>query len=410
MTWWETIRTGWDAIRGHRLRSGLTMLGILIGIAAVVLTVGLGLGSQQEVGARISSLGSNLLIVTPGSSTTTAGVRGGFGTASTLTTDDADALASPVAAPDIAAVAPIKSSSQALTAGSANWTTSVVGTDSSWLDVRARSLSDGRFISTADVADSAAVTVLGSETATELFGSPDAVGRIVTINNVEFTVVGVLASAGSDASTNLDDQAVVPISTASNRLVGGATRSAVSTIYIQAASPEVLSAAYQEADSLLLNLHHIATPTSADFTISSQQTLLATATSVSRTLTILLTGIAALSLLVGGIGVMNIMLVSVTERTREIGLRKALGAPPAAIRRQFLVEATVLGLAGGLLGATLGIACALLLPGLLSTTIVVSPTAVIGSIAIAMAIGVIFGVYPATRAARMAPIDALRSE
>ena len=410
MTWWETIRTGWDAIRGHRLRSGLTMLGILIGIAAVVLTVGLGLGSQQEVGARISSLGSNLLIVTPGSSTTTAGVRGGFGTASTLTTDDADALASPVAAPDIAAVAPIKSSSQALTAGSANWTTSVVGTDSSWLDVRARSLSDGRFISTADVADSAAVTVLGSETATELFGSPDAVGRIVTINNVEFTVVGVLASAGSDASTNLDDQAVVPISTASNRLVGGATRSAVSTIYIQAASPEVLSAAYQEADSLLLNLHHIATPTSADFTISSQQTLLATATSVSRTLTILLTGIAALSLLVGGIGVMNIMLVSVTERTREIGLRKALGAPPAAIRRQFLVEATVLGLAGGLLGATLGIACALSLPGLLSTTIVVSPTAVIGSIAIAMAIGVIFGVYPATRAARMAPIDALRSE
>jgi len=410
MTWWETIRTGWDAIRGHRLRSGLTMLGILIGIAAVVLTVGLGLGSQQEVGARISSLGSNLLIVTPGSSTTTAGVRGGFGTASTLTTDDADALASPVAAPDIAAVAPIKSSSQALTAGSANWTTSVVGTDSSWLDVRARSLSDGRFISTADVADSAAVTVLGSETATELFGSPGAVGRIVTINNVEFTVVGVLASAGSDASTNLDDQAVVPISTASNRLVGGATRTAVSTIYIQAASPDVLSAAYQEADALLLNLHHIATPTSADFTISSQQTLLATATSVSRTLTILLTGIAALSLLVGGIGVMNIMLVSVTERTREIGLRKALGAPPAAIRRQFLVEATVLGLAGGVLGAVLGIGCALLLPGLLGTTIVVSPAAVIGSIAIAMAIGVIFGVYPATRAARMAPIDALRSE
>ncbi len=286
----------------------------------------------------------------------------------------------------------------------------MVGTEPSWLDVRARSLSDGRFISTADVADSAAVTVLGSETATELFGSTDAVGRTVTINNVEFSVVGVLASAGSDASANLDDQAVVPISTASNRLVGGSTRNAVSTIYLQAASPEVLSAAYQEADALLLNLHHVATPTAADFTISSQQTLLATATSVSRTLTILLTGIAALSLLVGGIGVMNIMLVSVTERTREIGLRKALGAPPAAIRRQFLVEATVLGLAGGLLGAVLGIACALLLPGLLSTTIIVSPAAVIGSIAIAMAIGVIFGVYPATRAARMAPIDALRSE
>ena len=410
MNWWETIRTGWDAILGHRLRSGLTMLGILIGIAAVVLTVGLGLGSQQEVGARISSLGSNLLIVTPGSSTTTGGIRGGFGTASTLTTDDADALASTVAAPDIAAVAPIKSTSESLTAGSTNWTTSVVGTGPSWLDVRARTLSDGRFLTSADVAESAAVTVLGSETATELFGSPDAVGQAVTINNVDFTVVGVLASAGSDASTNLDDQAVVPISTASNRLVGGATRNAVSTIYIQAAAPDMLSAAYQEADALLLNLHHIASPTSADFTISSQQTLLATATSVSRTLTILLTGVAALSLLVGGIGVMNIMLVSVTERTREIGLRKALGAPPAAIRRQFLVEATVLGLAGGVLGAALGIAGALVLPNLLGTTIVVSPAAVVGSIAIAMAIGVVFGVYPATRAARLAPIDALRSE
>ena len=410
MTWWETIRTGWDAIRGHRLRSGLTMLGILIGIAAVVLTVGLGLGSQQEVGARISSLGSNLLIVTPGSSTTTGGIRGGFGTASTLTTDDADALASTVAAPDIAAVAPIKSTSESLTAGSTNWTTSVVGTGPSWLDVRARTLSDGRFLTSADVAESAAVTVLGSETATELFGSPDAVGQAVTINNVDFTVVGVLASAGSDASTNLDDQAIVPISTASNRLIGGTTRNAVSTIYIQAAAPDMLSAAYQEADALLLNLHHIASPTSADFTISSQQTLLATATSVSRTLTILLTGVAALSLLVGGIGVMNIMLVSVTERTREIGLRKALGAPPAAIRRQFLVEATVLGLAGGVLGAALGIAGALVLPNLLGTTIVVSPAAVVGSIAIAMAIGVVFGVYPATRAARLAPIDALRSE
>ena len=410
MNWLETFRTGWDAIRSHRLRSGLTMLGILIGIAAVVLTVGLGLGSQQEVGARISSLGSNLLIVSPGSSTTTGGIRGGAGSASTLTISDATALASPVAAPDIMAVAPIKNSSLALTAGTTNWTTTVVGTSPSWLSVRARTLSDGRFLTDQDDADVAAVTVLGSSTATELFGTTDVVGRSVTINNIEFTVVGVLEPAGSDASANLDDQALVPLSTSANRLVGGSSRTSVSTIYLQAQSADALSAAYQEAQSLLLNLHQVASATTADFTISSQQSLLDTATSVSKTLTILLTGIAALSLLVGGIGVMNIMLVSVTERTREIGLRKALGAPPTAIRRQFLVEAVVLGLSGGLLGAALGIAGAKILPGLLSTTIVISPAAVLGSIAIAIAIGIIFGVYPATRAARLAPIDALRSE
>ena len=410
MNWLETFRTGWDAIRSHRLRSGLTMLGILIGIAAVVLTVGLGLGSQQEVGARISSLGSNLLIVSPGSSTTTGGIRGGAGSASTLTISDATALASPVAAPDIMAVAPIKNSSLALTAGTTNWTTTVVGTSPSWLSVRARTLSDGRFLTDQDDADVAAVTVLGSSTATELFGTTDVVGRSVTINNIEFTVVGVLEPAGSDASANLDDQALVPLSTSANRLVGGSSRTSVSTIYLQAQSADALSAAYQEAQSLLLNLHQVASATTADFTISSQQSLLNTATSVSKTLTILLTGIAALSLLVGGIGVMNIMLVSVTERTREIGLRKALGAPPTAIRRQFLVEAVVLGLSGGLLGAALGIAGAKILPGLLSTTIVISPAAVLGSIAIAIAIGIIFGVYPATRAARLAPIDALRSE
>ncbi len=410
MNWLETFRTGWDAIRSHRLRSGLTMLGILIGIAAVVLTVGLGLGSQQEVGARISSLGSNLLIVSPGSSTTTGGLRGGAGSASTLTITDANALASGVAAPDIAAVAPIKNSSLSLTAGSTNWTTTVVGTSPSWLSVRARTLAEGRFLTDQDDADRAAVTVLGSETATELFGTTDVVGRTVTINDIEFSVVGVLAPAGSDASANLDDQALVPLATSANRLVGGTSRNAVSTIYLQAPSADALSAAYQEAQALLLNLHQITAATSADFTISSQQSLLATATSVSKTLTVLLTGIAALSLLVGGIGVMNIMLVSVTERTREIGLRKALGAPPTAIRRQFLVEAVVLGLAGGVLGAVLGIAGAKILPGLLDTTIVISPTAVVGSIAIAVAIGIVFGVYPATRAARMAPIDALRSE
>lgn len=409
MNFLETLRTSWNSIRSHRLRSGLTMLGILIGISAVILTVGLGLGTQQQVGAQISALGSNLLIVSPGSSTSTTGVRGGFGSASTLTTADAEALASSVAAPDIGAIAGVRTSSLPLTNGSANWTTSVVGSTASWLTVRSRTLSAGRFITDADNADQAAVAVLGPSTATELFGTTDVVGQTFTANNIQFSVIGVLATAGSDSTANLDDQAIVPISTATNRLLGGATKNSLSTIFIQAASSGQLSAADQESQALLLQQHQIATA-AADFTISSQEALLTTATSVSRTLTVLLTGIAALSLLVGGIGVMNIMLVSVSERTREIGLRKALGAPPGAIRRQFLVEATILGSVGGLLGAALGILGVKVLPHFISTVLVVSPMAVGRSIVIAIVIGMIFGVYPAARAARLSPIDALRSE
>jgi putative ABC transport system permease protein len=261
------------------------------------------------------------------------------------------------------------------------------------------------------VSSEAAVTVLGTSTAQELFGFQDPVGRTVTIGSTPFTVIGVLASAGTSSSaTNQDDQAVVPISTAADRLFGGATRTSVQSIYVEAATSDSLSAAYQEANNELLNLHHITTPTSADFTITSQQSLLSTATSVDATLTVLLGGIAGISLLVGGIGVMNIMLVSVTERIREIGLRKAIGANPSAIRRQFLVEAAMLGLAGGLLGVLLGIVGALVLPHLISTQIAISPTATIGAIVVAMCIGMAFGVYPASRAARLAPIDALRSE
>jgi putative ABC transport system permease protein len=252
--------------------------------------------------------------------------------------------------------------------------------------------------------------VVGATTATELFGTTRVVGQQVTIAGTPFTIVGVLAEAGSSTDSDLDDVVVVPLTTAADTVSGGLTRSSLTTIYVQAASADQLSAAYQEAQTLLLNLHGITDADSADFTIDSQDSLVSTATSVYRTLTVLLTGIAALSLLVGGIGVMNIMLVSVTERTREIGLRKALGAPPWAIRRQFLVEAAVLGLAGGVLGAVLGILAATLLPGVLDTSIVVSGAAVAGSVAVALAIGLVFGVYPATRAARLAPIDALRSE
>ncbi|WP_375490771.1 ABC transporter permease [uncultured Jatrophihabitans sp.] len=410
MNWAETVRTGLSAVRAHRMRSALTVLGILIGIATVVLSVGLGEGTKSSVSSEINALGSNLLIVSPGSTTSSSGVRGGSGSAATLTVNDANALESTVSAPDVRAVAPIQSTSLELENGSTNWTTTVVGTSTSWLSVRARKLSSGTFLTAANEKDASQVVVLGSETAEELFGPLDPVGRTVTIDDISFTVQGVLASTGSDSSSNLDDTAVVPLSTEVERLSTSSSRSSLSSIYLSARTNGTISAAYQEVDAILLSRHAITTATAADFTITAQDSLLSTATSVSSTLTVLLGGIAALSLLVGGIGVMNIMLVSVSERTREIGLRKALGATPVVIRRQFLVEASALGLIGGVAGAALGIGGAEIIPHFISNDITLSGTAIGGAIVVAVAIGLIFGVYPASRAARLAPIDALRSE
>jgi putative ABC transport system permease protein len=414
MSWLETLRTGLNGVRTHRLRSGLTVLGILIGIAAVILTVGLGEGAQAQVSSEITSLGTNLLTISPGSSTSSTGIRGGFGTASTLTTADATALSSKTVAPDIKAVAPISESSESLTAGTSNWTTTVVGSTPSWMTVRGETVAQGRFVDNQDVTDHEPVIVLGSVTASELFSREDPVGQTVDVDGLPLTVVGVLNSVGSSTSSSStsdpDDTAVVPLTTAAAQIFGGTSRNTLSSIIVQARSSADLTAAYQEANHELLELHGITTATDADFTITSSASLISTATSVDRTLTILLGGVAGISLLVGGIGVMNIMLVSVTERIREIGLRKALGATPGLIRRQFLVEASVLGLGGGALGAGLGIVGALFLPGVVGDPIAISPLAVALAVVVAMAIGVIFGVYPASRAAHLAPIDALRSE
>ncbi len=410
----ETFRTGLEAVVSHRLRSALTVLGIMIGITAVILTVGLGEGAQQQVSSQISALGSNLLTVTPGSTTSSAGIRGGFGSASTLTVGDAAALSSNVVAPDVNAVAPASTVSESLAAGTTNWTTTVVGTDPSWLTVRGRSMTEGRFIAAHDLATRADAAVLGATTAQELFGFRDPVGQTVNIAGQPMSVIGVLNTVGSSSTSstasNPDDQAIVPLTTASALLFGGSSRNSVSQILIQSTSAGTLSAAYQEADAELLSLHGVTTAASADFTITSEQQVLSTATSVDKTLTILLGGVAGISLLVGGIGVMNIMLVSVTERIREIGLRKALGATPRVIRRQFLVEASVLGSVGGVLGAGLGLLGAAILPHFISDKITISPVATAGAIVIAIGIGIAFGVYPASRAARLAPIDALRSE
>jgi putative ABC transport system permease protein len=409
MTWAETLRTGWSAIASHRLRSILTMLGIVIGVSSVILTVGLGQGAQDKVRDQISALGSNLLVVSPGSTTSSSGVRGGFGSASTLTLQDASAIADSSVVPEVDQVAPTTGGSVSLLAGTTNWSTQMTGTTPAWLEVRSRTLQSGRFFTQTEVENRARVTVLGPDTASELFGGRNAVGQSVTTDGATLTVIGVLASSGSssESTSSQDDTAVVPIGTAQQ--ITGATTDAVTTIYVQARSEATLGAAYAEITSLLLNLHDVSS-TEADFTVTSQKALLETANSTNRTLTVLLGGIAAISLLVGGIGVMNIMLVSVTERIREIGLRKALGATPRVIRRQFLVEASLLGLAGGLLGVLLGAVGARVLPPLINQPVSLSALATFAAIGTALALGIGFGVYPASRAARLTPIDALRSE
>ena len=412
MSWRDTFWTAMDAVRSHRLRSSLTMLGILVGITAVVLTVGIGQGSSATVRDQINELGTNLLVVSPGSSTSSAGVRGGFGTVSTLTQADAAALTSRVTAPDVAAVSPVSTTSAELvnpTTG-ANWTTTLTGTTPNWQTTRSRDAQQGRFITAKDERNAAPVVVLGPETVTQLFGSTDPIGNYVTYNGVKLQVVGVLQSLSSAEQAASNDLAVVPLSTYGQRLVGGTSRNSVSSIYVKATSSDTLSTAYQETNALLLNTHHITSASNADFSIATQQSILAASNTVDNTLTVMLAGIAVISLLVGGIGVMNIMLVSVSERIREIGVRKAIGAAPSVIRRQFLVEASILGLAGGLLGVVLGILGAILIPQFGSQRVILSVPASIGAIVIGVGIGVVFGVYPASRAARLAPIDALRSE
>ena len=410
MNWRDTLRTAMDAVRSHRLRSALTMLGILIGITAVVLTVGIGEGARAAVQEDINALGTNLLVVSPGSSTSSTGVRGGFGSASTLTEQDAEALASADAAPDIEAVAPASTTSASLANGSTNWTTTLTGTTPSWAKVRSRDVSNGRFLRQSDVDDAKAVVVLGPDTASELFAGQDPVGQTVSYNGVTLEVVGVLEPLSSSEETTSNDLAIVPLSTYAQRLVGGTNRNTVSSIYVKATDASTLSAAYQESKALLLNIHGITNAADADFSIATAESVLSTATSVDDTLTVMLGGIAVISLLVGGIGVMNIMLVSVTERIREIGLRKALGARPSLIRRQFLVEASVLGFAGGVLGVALGVVGAFVLPAVSDTRVILSVPAALLAIVVAMGVGMIFGVYPASTAARLAPIDALRSE
>ena len=400
----RTFETGLSGIFTHRLRSILTTLGILFGVAAVICVVAIGQASAQSVNARIAALGTNLLTVSPGS-TSAGGVFGGLGSANTLTMDDAHGLQSRDNAPDIQAVAPIVQARETMVSQATNWSSSVQGSTPDWLTTNARSVAQGHFFTEADVASHAQYIVLGATTASNLGVG---VGDSVTVGRVPFQVIGVLNQSGGFGFQNGDDLGVVPITSAQDDLTGGNPNS-VQRILLSATSSQTVGSAYLEAQQLLLATHHV-DATSADFNITSQSTFLSTAQQVTTTLTILLASVAAISLLVGGIGVMNIMLVSVTERTREIGLRKALGARPGDLLRQFLIEAATLSGVGGLLGVGVALLAAVIVPRVTSIGMDITPEPILVAVAVACGVGLVFGVYPASRAARMAPIEALRAD
>lgn len=400
----HTIETGLRSLLGHRLRSVLTTLGILFGVAAVIATVGIGQASSDSVTARITSLGTNLLTISGGSSVS-GGVFGGSGSANTLTMADVSGLQDHQSAPDIEAVAPVSQGRASLVSASGNWSTTVSGSTADWLVTNTRTMSTGTFLIAHDVSTRAQVIVLGPTTASNLGVG---VGDLVMVRQIPFEVIGILAATGSQGFGNQDDLAVIPISTAQDELFGGG--SSVQRILLSATSPGTIGSAYLEANQILLQTHHITDPSQTDFTITTQTQVLSTAQAVTQTLTILLASVAAISLLVGGIGVMNIMLVSVTERTSEIGLRKALGATPNDLFRQFVIEAGVLTAAGGLLGVGTGLAVGYVVPRAANIAVHITPLPVLSAVGVAVAVGLIFGVYPALRAARLAPIDALRAQ
>ena len=410
MTVWQAFLEALESLSGNKLRSGLTVLGIVIGVAAVIAMLAVGKGAQESITGSINSIGTNLLVVFPGGK--------GVDRFRPLTMRDADALRDQLAAPSIEAVAPTFESGGEVTFGGQQTSGPLIGVTPEYFQVRNVKLAEGEFITDEHLLGRASVALLGPEVAETLFGHADGVtGETVRIEGQPFRVIGVLESKGGGEFGSEDDQVIVPLTTAKARLLGpksGQAGDRIDMIYVQAASGDVVSQAMEEIAQTLRARHRI-TDEMDDFTIFTQQDLLAEAESITNVLTIFLGGIAGISLLVGGIGIMNIMLVSVTERTREVGLRKALGARKRDILTQFLTESSLLSLLGGLIGILLGWLTSLIVGQIAAAneapfTPVVGLDAILLATIFSAAIGLFFGIYPANRAAGLEPVEALRYE
>ena len=401
------IRIAFRALARNKTRAALTMLGIIIGVSAVIVMVSIGQGAQATVQAQIESMGTNLLFVSAGSQNV-GGVRSGAGDTgtNTLTVDDLEAIKREV--PSVSMVSPVINSRSQMIAGNQNWSTSIQGVSEQFPDIRKWAVGSGDFFTDSDVRSAARVVVIGQTIADNLFPGEDAVGQTMRISNMPFRVVGVMARKGQDPQgRDQDDAAFAPYTSVQKKLLGN-TR--VQVAYVSAVSQDATYTAQSQIADLLRQRHKLAQGAADDFTVRNMSDVAEAANETNSVMTMLLGSIAGVSLLVGGIGIMNIMLVSVTERTREIGIRMAIGARSTAVRTQFLVESIVLSLTGGFAGIALGVLASVGVPLLLGWPTLVSTASIVGSVVFSAGVGIFFGYYPARKAAALDPIDALRYE
>jgi len=404
------VRIALRALRVNKLRAALTMLGIIIGVGAVIATVAIGSGAEQRIADQIKSIGSNMMIIMPGS-TTSGGLRAGMGSSLTLSEDDARAIAVDVS--PVQSVAPSMRGTAQVVFGNQNWSTIVQGVTPEYLDVREWGIAAGRMFGQEDLDGATKVAVLGKTVAENLFADGDPLDQIIRIKKVPFTVIGVLSYKGQSAwGQDQDDAVLIPLSTAKTKVLGVSQANArmVGVIAVKVRSGDLMGEAEQQIGDLLRQRHRLQPWQESDFSIRNLDEVFRAQEESSRTMRNLLGAVAAVSLLVGGIGIMNIMLVSVTERTREIGIRMAVGARTWDIRWQFLVEAVTLALIGGLAGVGLGVGGSAVIAHMARWSTLVSPVAVVGAFVSAAATGLLFGLYPAWRASLLDPIEALRYE
>jgi putative ABC transport system permease protein len=405
----NTVRVALRAILRNKLRSFLTTLGIVIGVGAVIAMMAIGAGAKAQVEQAFAAMGTNVLIVLPGSSST-SGVHGGFGSMPTLTWDDLAAIRSEIAT--VKRAAPSLRSNLAVVSEDQNWTTAVTGTSPEYFDIRNWPIALGSAFTQSDVDSGAKVVVLGQTVVDKLYGpNADPVGQSVRVGSTPFQVVGVAAKKGQSATgQDYDDAAFIPFSTFAQKVQGGLSKYLQGQIMVEATQAETTSRAQQDIVALLRDRHHVARGADDDFSIRNLSEIADARQQGTQTMTLLLASVAAVSLLVGGIGIMNIMLVSVTERTREIGIRMAVGAEPHHILTQFLIEALSLSVAGGLIGVASGLGTAAWLARRFQWPVLVQPDVIAVSVGFSALVGIVFGIYPARRASRLDPIDALRFE